>query len=400
MSKERFSWIKDLIDTNAKAFGTYVALVCLRFNWHYRDFESAPSMESYDYSSFESHMKEILKLYLIGRDRYEAFEAIRSFFNKIFTQHGSEALKAGSRNRLLEQIEGEFFETFIKAYKKYLKLDEIPREFKGRVTLLLRKVRSRRIPVFSETISGSVGVSNYHINEFLKSLNLNEEEMKTFYQYLVNSGIVIYCGYGNYIIPIPCFLNDTLKALEEGIERVRVAEVKTREAEAVSGRFFGVKPSREVLESVVAEALRSLGFSVQTDVRLPAKGGDIEVDVWGVKSVGNAQFRVYVSCKNWDKDVDRTVVDQEFGRVLQLNQLPHLRIFVVKSLTEPARKAAFDDGFFVIELREKATTDNAQEIYNIVYKKLKDIFIGITPEKIMRAIERLREAMKLLEEVM
>ena len=149
----------------------------------------------------------------------------------------------------------------------------------------------------------------------------------------MNSGIVIYCGYGNYIIPIPCFLNDTLKALEEGIEGVGVAEVKTREAEAVSGRFFGVKPSREVLESVVAEALRSLGFSVQTDVRLPAKGGDIEVDVWGVKSVGNAQFRVYVSCKNWDKDVDRTVVDQEFGRVLQLNQLPHLRIFVVKSLT-------------------------------------------------------------------
>jgi len=44
-----------------------------------------------------------------------------------------------------------------KAYKKYLKLDEIPREFKGRVALLLRKVRSRRIPVFSETISGSVG---------------------------------------------------------------------------------------------------------------------------------------------------------------------------------------------------------------------------------------------------
>jgi hypothetical protein len=79
--------------------------------------------------------------------------------------------------------------------------------------------------------------------------------------------------------------------------------------------------------------------------------------------------------------------------------LLYLRILVAKSLTEPARKAAFDDGFFVIELEEKATTENAQEIYSIVYSKLKEIFIGIAPEKIMKAVERLREAVKLLEEV-
>jgi hypothetical protein len=71
----------------------------------------------------------------------------------------------------------------------------------------------------------------------------------------------------------------------------------------------------------------------------------------------------------------------------------------VKSLTEPARKAAFDDGFFVIELSEKVTSENAQEIYDIIYSKLKEIFIGIAPEKIMKAIERLREAMRYLEEV-
>ena len=77
----------------------------------------------------------------------------------------------------------------------------------------------------------------------------------------------------------------------------------------------------------------------------------------------------------------------------------YLRILVVKSLTEPARKAAFDDGFFVIELGEKATTENVQEIYSIVYNKLKEIFIGIAPEKMMRAVEKLKEAMKLLEEI-
>jgi hypothetical protein len=74
-------------------------------------------------------------------------------------------------------------------------------------------------------------------------------------------------------------------------------------------------------------------------------------------------------------------------------------LHTAKSLTEPARKVAFDDGFFIIELGEKATTENAQEIYNIVYSKLKEIFIGIAPEKIVKAVEKLREAMKLLEEV-
>jgi len=52
-------------------------------------------------------------------------------------------------------------------------------------------------------------------------------------------------------------------------------------------------------------------------------------------------------------------------------------------------------------LGEKATAEkNVQKIYSIVYSKLKEIFIGIALEKIMKAIEKLKEAMKLLEEVM
>jgi hypothetical protein len=147
------------------------------------------------------------------------------------------------------------------------------------------------------------------------------------------------------------------------------------------------------------EVIAKYHYRVQINVKLPAKGGDVEVDVWGVKAVGGAQFRVYVSCKNWDRDVDRQVIDHEFGRVQNMLVMPHLRILVVKSLTEPARKVAFDDGFFVIELGEKASVENAQEIYSIIYSKLKEIFIGITPDKIMRVIERLKDALKELEEL-
>jgi hypothetical protein len=173
---------------------------------------------------------------------------------------------------------------------------------------------------------------------------------------------------------------------------------------AVERRFdselSSVRPSREVLEGVVARVLRDLGFNVQTNVRLPARGGEVEVDVWAFKSIGGSQFRVYVSCKNWDRDVDRHVVDQEFGRILQLDYMPHLRVLVVRSLTEPARKATLDNGFFVVELGEKASTENSQEVYELVYSKLKEIFIGITPDKIKDAIAKLRSAIKDLEELM
>jgi hypothetical protein len=179
------------------------------------------------------------------------------------------------------------------------------------------------------------------------------------------------------------------------VEYIRnLADVEMRKREV------GARPFGEVLEGIVARVLRDLGFSVQTNVRLPAKGDEVEVDVWGFKSVGGSQFRVYISCKNWDKKVNRHVVDQEFGRVLQLDYMPHLRVLVVRSLTKPARKAALNNGFFVVELGEKASTENSQEVYELIYSKLKEIFIGITPDKIKDAIAKLRSAIEDLEELM
>jgi hypothetical protein len=188
------------------------------------------------------------------------------------------------------------------------------------------------------------------------------------------------------------------------VERLAIGALPIKPSETDERKhvseFAFIKPSREVLEGIVARVLRDLGFSVQTNVRLPAKGGEVEVDVWAFKSVGGSQFRVYVSCKNWDRDVDRHVVDQEFGRVLQLDYMPHLRVLVVKSLTEPARKAAEADGFFVIELGEKASTENSQEIYELVYSKLKEIFKGIAPDRVRDAIAKLKSVIGDLEEFM
>lgn len=53
---------------------------------------------------------------------------------------------------------------------------------------------------------------------------------------------------------------------------------------------------------------------------------------------------------------------------------------MVKGLTELARKAALDNGFFVIELGKKASVDNVQEILELAHRRLNEIFVGMALE--------------------
>jgi hypothetical protein len=69
--------------------------------------------------------------------------------------------------------------------------------------------------------------------------------------------------------------------------------------------------------------------------------------------------------------------------------MPHLRILVVRSLTEPARKAALDDGFMVIELGRKAEAENARDIYEAVYRAFDELFTAIAPPRLREIAEKL-----------
>ena len=158
--------------------------------------------------------------------------------------------------------------------------------------------------------------------------------------------------------------------------------------------------AREDLERIVALALKALGFQVWTNVRkIARKGASVEVDVWAEKRVGDTRFKAYVSCKNWNRDVDRSVVDEEFGRVFNLQEVPHLRILVVKSMSKPAKEVAEADGFFVIEVGEKAARANANEIYKLIYKKLSDIFTSIAPPQLLGIAKKVSETAKELNKI-
>jgi hypothetical protein len=76
---------------------------------------------------------------------------------------------------------------------------------------------------------------------------------------------------------------------------------------------------------------------------------------------------------------------------MQLFNIPHFKIFVAKKLVASAKDAALADGFIVIELGEKALTNNAQEIYNIIYSHPKELFIGIAPPELQRFAQLARE---------
>jgi hypothetical protein len=367
------------------------------------------SLYRYFYHTIEGIEENIMSLMLsAGLSPQELIEAQNALnmFIRLINEHEKRKIYV---NEFLESLEEKYYERFKDALYRYVKKEAEPSYVKKIIDTLL-KLRATRMSQRTKKGSfriysiGRYSISSLNIEArgddlviedrvFDLSLSLKRLRELGFYV-VVTKNIDDARNVARYdiIVPAPYMDMDILK-LFEASKKVEAKETERARVPA------GIKPSREVLEGIVAGALKSLGFAAQTNVRLPAKGGDIEADVWAVKGVGGSQFRVYVSCKNWDKDVDRQVIDHEFGRVLQLYQLPHLRILVAKSLTEPARKAAFDDGFFVIELGDKADAENAQEIYEIIYNKFKEIFIGIAPEKVLKAIDRLREAMKYLEEI-
>jgi len=162
--------------------------------------------------------------------------------------------------------------------------------------------------------------------------------------------------------------------------------------------------ARDPLEDAVAGVLKSLGFSVKVDYKVISKAGtEIEIDVWGEKLISDMKFVVYTSCKNWDRPVEVGVIREEFGRILQLPYIPHVRIIVAPTFTESAKKEALADGFVVVETEEKAIEENLEKIYQKVYEKLNKLFMGVAPKWMQELAEKAKsiaeEIRKLGEEL-
>jgi hypothetical protein len=136
-------------------------------------------------------------------------------------------------------------------------------------------------------------------------------------------------------------------------------------------KFFG---SRDILEDVVASALAALGFSVKVSCNVRSKAGtNIEVDVYGKKTVGGEEIEVYASCKNWDRSVEPKVIREEIGRISEMRSKPY-GILVAKSFKKSAKKEAEAHNFIVIELGEKVNEENALKALWKVHEELSKRF--------------------------
>ncbi len=301
----------------------------------------------------------------------------------------------------------------------------------SRRNLIARILKDIRLGVIESTRYplGTVAVDEWRLVFWLeRKLKLNyvdDATFKTFIGEMFQSNIVLFrvpfelsrnsalidgpsTFKGWCIIPSVVFETEVMDLITSGKREVARTEVKPEVIlKLIVPPRYNVKPSREVLEGIIADVLNSLGFTVRTNVKLPSRvGAPVEVDVWGERRIDDIKFTVHVSCKNWDRDVDKSVVDEEYGKVHNLREIPHLRILVARKLTDPARETALADGFIVLELGEKASAETAEEIYKLVYTKLRELFTGIALPELQKLtseakdiIENLRKVTETLERI-
>jgi len=145
--------------------------------------------------------------------------------------------------------------------------------------------------------------------------------------------------------------------------------------------------TKEELEYIVAEVLKSLGFKVETNTYKNAiyRPSPIEVDVWAEKTLGDPKdvqsirFTVYVSCKNWAAtSVRRSVIDEELGRISNLEVIPTLKVLIVRNISSSVKEYAERNGFLVIDLRDKVVDYTSGHLdWQKTYEYIRSVFLKL-----------------------
>jgi len=77
----------------------------------------------------------------------------------------------------------------------------------------------------------------------------------------------------HYIFPAPCLSDEVIELLakpEKPAERSPIVEMKPP---IPKPERFDIKPSREILEGIVASVLKDLGFDISTNVKKTSRDG-------------------------------------------------------------------------------------------------------------------------------
>jgi len=375
--------MRGLVDSEAKTIGVYLALLYLLYLFS--------SMDKYFLEEFLKsklsgslmmeilYEKGLLTTYFDGREE-EAELALKT--SGIFTDRllkYENTLDPDKGRETLWRIEEEFYNEFLKAFKKYLRLDRIPDGYyREKIRDMLLHINSKLYNEGLLTPNGTFIITHKKLVKELKTiLEAGDKEIWKTIFYSIKSGLIVKMSSLNddyYIFPAPCLSSEIIELITKSISEMESFSLTPPRLE-----HFEVEPSREVLEGIVASVFKNLGFEASTNVKKETRmGNPIEVDVWAQKKVAGSRFSIYVSCKNWNGSIGRSVINEEIGRVLNLKELPQLKIIIAKELERPARETAEANGFLIIELGIKTETKNAREIYEFLYKTFIKLFSGST----------------------
>ena len=395
-------WFKEeWLQEDHKALGVYLALLCARFSQYLLRLVVS-ELDRY-YSTLRKNIASVVYSFYKGKELKEVMEVIDEFIEE-FTKNSPDNVE--ERKRILEEIEKNYYDRLKEVYQKHIMkeaLEDVD------ITILqgfLWRLKAKLVEIRDFTQKNSVEISEGSIIYDIKSYEyLDYNKINTFIKRITDAHILIKLPPFTTIIPAPVLEDEFIESLSEIEEKtakgVRIEPtVEFAVPKEKPEELIRLPPTREILEQITARVLRSLGFSVLTNVNRPARmGSSIEVDVWAEKWVGTTKFRVYVSCKNWDKDIDRRVIDEEFGRVFNLKEIPQMKIIIAKSLTSPAKEAAEADGFLVIETKEKANKNNSEDIYDLIYSQLSAVFTAIAPPKLLKMAEKVKDLAEELKKI-
>ncbi|MEM0100577.1 MAG: hypothetical protein QXM43_00475 [Desulfurococcaceae archaeon] len=112
----------------------------MRLEKKYKDYRGKPSASEI---LQEDGIRQLFAKYFAGRtvDAREAISAGAIFIDRLFEHE--KVLSSNDRNKVLDDLEAEFIEKFAKAFKKYLRLDIIPKELVEVLREALLDIRSR-----------------------------------------------------------------------------------------------------------------------------------------------------------------------------------------------------------------------------------------------------------------
>ena len=404
--RQKYWWIKDLLDQEVKVMGAYLALLYLRIGVREKFVQKPLS----DKILNDLRATKLYAHYFSDRgdEGRQAFEAGKMFIDRLFKNE--EVLDLYKRDQVLDEIEHEFHNYFVKAFVKYLRFERIPRELKEKVVNALLDIRSG-LYGGTQTYTKTTIVNEEIAKERLKNLyGLKEDEAKRLFTYLISSGLAIDWSWA-LVFPAPCLSDEIIKTIEKSTTPLQYYSQSLTSEIMTSSQPLTSPPSPtlswEDLEEITAKVFRDLGFSVTKNAKREARRGMREVDVWAWKDVAGARFSVYVSCKNWDKAIEKDVVDEEMGRILSLKELPQLKVIIAKQLTSPAKEVAEVSGFLVIELGEKAEAGDKEGVYKLIYEALTGIFTPTalskfkeTALKIAERVAEAKEGLKKIDEVL